>query len=238
MRKKKMKQLSSLLMKQDTTSAQKELIGSIIQDNSLRELHNSCHTLPLRRFMHCLCYNDIKSIIIKGMFTVEEVQQAWINIYSEFIDLSDSADKRTMFNLTRNITMLKARLLRVQLMVKYLAVEWNEEYVNDLRALNFRYKFDPQDKVKYSADLEMILTRIIGWEIDLAIMENEYQSYEDKNKGDKPSMVYFNNSLVRLGKWVGGGVINPDVISTALYCETKNQYHEYIEQQKIKYGKH
>lgn len=179
--------------------------------------------------MDCLCDNKLDSIIISGEFTDEELQKGWINIYSEFIDLSDSADKKAMFNLVQNILLLKIKIIKVTWMVKYLTVQMEDNYVEQLKTMNFRYEYDRNKPDQYSRDLKMILTRIKGWRIDLFILEDEYKSYEDKNSGETPSRSYFNKSLVRLGKWMKGGVIQPQNISTAIFCEIKNEYHEYIE---------
>lgn len=199
------------------------------QDNSLKELHKSCETLPLSRFITCICDNDLSALIISGKHNVAELQNAWIDIYSEFVDLTETADKKAMFRLFQNILELKIKHLRVSRMVQYMAVQWDEDFVNELRGMNFRYKYDTSRPNEYSKDLNMIMTRIKSWLIEIALLEDEYNAYEEKNKGEQPKRIYFIQSLVRLAKWQGGGRIDPDKTTVAEYCMIKNDYHNYYD---------
>lgn len=232
MRKKNKSQSSYTKAQQDIITVQQWRSTNTDQGSTSRALHTSCSTLTLDRFIACYCYDNLAALIISGEFSLRELQDAWIVIYTEFIDLSYSADKKALTSLTRNIIVLEAKIMRVRCIVKYMAVQWDEEYANDLRAMNFRYKYDSSRKKEYTDDLKMVLSRMQGWEIDLAVMNDEYQSYIKKDEGEKPDEIYFIQTLTRLAKWQGGGRLAANEVSATEYLMIKNDYHEYADELK------
>lgn len=202
---------------------------------------------------------DIRELFTTGRITRDDLlpwlQFSWVPIYSDFVDLSDGIDNRYIKQLMTRIAIAKARLLKVRSMVNYLALKLqlikrvNElglqgefEYVNEgdadyddyidrLRKLNFRYKYDIKNPKQYGIDLKMIISRTKQWEMDLMLWEKELKAYEDKNAGDKPARVYFTESSMRIGKWYGGTVLENEVTGLQ-YCILKKQYLEYCDSVK------
>lgn len=193
--------------------------------------YTKCEQLPLSKFINCLCDENLLSLVISGNPELYELQAAWIAIYTEFIELSDEPDMKQLLRLYREVFVMKNKKLKVEMIVSYLSVQWDEDFVNDLRKMNFRYKFDATRPQEYSRDLKMILTRITKWEIDIEIYESEIAAILDKNKGGKVDRVYFTKTLVRLGNY-SKYRIDPAVCTVAEFLILKSDYITYCDEVK------
>ena len=89
--------------------------------------------------------------------------------------------------------------------------------------MNYNYPFDPNDKVQYTKDLQLVLSRLINIKINLQIANDELESYENKFSGEKPDRNYFIQTEILLSKH-NGYRINPKEITAAEFCILKNQY--------------
>jgi hypothetical protein len=203
------------------------------------EIFDRFDQTPLSRIIDVICDDDLTALIINnenrasarqnGMTPelLSRLQHVWLEMYSQFIELSDGIDNTYIKQLVGKINIFRARLLKVHLRVKYLSVQWDENYVNDLRAMNFRYEFNPANPKHYLRDLKLIISRCKQWELDIELWEMELNAYEKKCAGEKPSRIYFSESLMRLAKWFGGGLINPETITGLQYSLMRRDYHEY-----------
>lgn len=194
--------------------------------------------------MDCLCDGNLQSLVISGQPTAQELQTNWFSIYSEFVDMSYSTDKKAIIKLAQDILQLKCKIRKIHARVKFLAAisimpiqdfkKHGDEYIQELKSWNFRYEYDPTNQRKFSSDLNMIMTRTKGMEMELALMEDEQESYNKNDVGEVPDRVYFTRTLTRLAKWQGGGRFDPEKLTVAEYCFIKSDYHEYIEDLKKK----
>jgi hypothetical protein len=165
-----------------------------------------------------------------------------MNIYKEFIDLSDSADVQYECNILREITRLKCKLIKVEKCLQGIATIHDslsripfgqmEEYYTDmvsvLRKMNFRYKFDINSHNSLVRDISLTQSRSKQWSMEVAILEREQEAYRSKQSGGTVDRVYFTQALIRIGQWYGGGVLKAEVLTVAEYCQLKNQYVEYV----------
>lgn len=231
------------------TGAWKVKHGEVIQSVSPLtpyRLYRTCHELPLPNFEQCLCDEDLSALIIEGNPPVFEIQKAWIGIYHEFIDLSDSVDIREAKKLQKAILVLRTRLMRINATVRQLATwakmdstlqaesEIKEIFValvQELRDLNFRYKFDPSNPIQYVKDLQMVLTRSSTWSMELKMKEAEHEAYMAKQSGGKVERIYFTQALIRMAGFFKFH-INKQDLNVAEYCEYKRQYIEHCDQIK------
>lgn len=228
MRLKRKKILSSTLPITDTNTQPNPVSETLRPGSLLNVLHQSCYTLPLSCFIKCLCEEDLTALIISGTFSEQQLQAKWFDIYSEFIELSDTPDSKILLRIIREIILSKTRILKVQMIVRYLVVQWDEELISELRLMNFRYKYDPNNPLQYSKDLKLVLSRIKNWEIDLKLKEAEYDAYQKKSTGEKPERIYFLQSIVRMSQFYKYR-INPEEVTTVEFCLMKKEYIEYCE---------
>jgi hypothetical protein len=201
------------------------------QDRSFRASHLlylDCATLPLKKFIACLCEDNLQALVISGKPTLPELQEAWWNIYAEFIDLCAEADNIYANRLQSDVNMFKARLLKIKLMVGFLRCEYDLQYVDELRTRGFRYKFEWDNQKQYHKDLDSTLAGTKHWQLQLQLREAELEAYLDAAKGEKPSPLYFTQILIRLSDHAGFQ-LNPEVLTTAEFALRKKAYTDYAD---------
>lgn len=206
-------------------------------------LPRNCNQLRLSALIECLCYDNLQALVISGKPSLRQLQDKWIELYSEFIDLSDDGDTKMMNKIMLYICTLKARLVKVATCINAmmaLAGDWNrtqqnlkasaayESYAARLRRLNFKYHFDPTKK-DYYRNFVSIQTRCTEWEIQLEVKQSEYDAYVQKNQGQKVDETYFTESMVRLSEHYKYA-IDPTAISATYYCKMKTDYANYVKQ--------
>lgn len=223
---KKKRKLSYLGPQPGTNSQPLNISTPNNQGNQLVVYYHSAQDCKLIALIKALCYDDLSSL---GTAPLEELQKVWWNIYTEFIQLSDEPDIRLALRLTRSIYEMKYRKIKIECMVAYLAVKWDEDLVNELRRKGYRYKFDYNRPTEYTRDLKLILSRLKRYEIDIEIFQAELTAIEQKNTGAKVSEAYFTKTLVRLGNH-NKYRIDREVITVAEYCALKTEYINYVKQ--------
>jgi hypothetical protein len=199
------------------------------KDSHQWQLYRDCATLPLKKFIECLCDENLRALVLAGNPPLDQIQLAWFNIYAEFIDLCASQDTIYANRLQSDINMFKARILKVRLMVHYLRVELDQEYIDELRKRGFRYKFDRENKIQYHKDLDDVLRGTKNWQLQLQLREAELDAYIATAKGEKPSLLYFTQILIRLSDHAGFQ-LNPEILMTAEFAIRKKAYNNHCDQ--------
>lgn len=222
----KKKKLSSIEPLPDTNIVQQNISTPAGPANSSPLFFRDIHQCTLAAFITCICDEDLTAL---GVAPMSELQEAWFNIYTGFIEASEEPDVRLALRLTRAIYTLRYKRLKIENVVAFLAVRWDEDYVSWLRKLGYRYKFDATRAVEYSRDLKLILSRLGKYDIEIELFQAELDAIEEKNKGEKVSRAYFTKTLVRLGNH-NKYRIDPSVVTVAEYCELKTAYINYIKQ--------
>jgi len=77
---------------------------------------NSAAECTVRAFMKCAFSDDLTSLIISGEPSKEELHDAWMMIYTEYVDLSGIIQTQE-FELMKSIFYLDCRVKKIQLLV-------------------------------------------------------------------------------------------------------------------------
>lgn len=197
-----------------------------IPANSSVLYYRNIEECTLAAFISCICDENLNAL---GVAPMEQLQAAWFDIYTQFIDRSEEPDVRLALRLTRAIYTLKYKRLKIENVVAYLAVRWDEDFVTWLRKLGYRYKFDATRETEYTRDLKLILSRLGKFDIEIELYQAELDAIEEKNKGEKVSRAYFTKTLVRLSNH-NKYRIDPSVTTVSEYCELKTNYINYVKQ--------
>ena len=80
------------------------------------QIISSSSECSIRMFMSCAFGKDLKSLIISGEPAEEELNAAWLNIYTEFVDLSGLAQTQE-FEIMKTIFYLDSRVKRIKLLI-------------------------------------------------------------------------------------------------------------------------
>lgn len=196
-------------------------LGSL--QNTSYQLHKDCFSLPLANFIECLCDETYTPLIISGDPPLDKIQEVWLSIYIQYIDLTADIDSQYIQRLDRDIKILQLRLVRIDFIVRHLVLQYDEDLVKELRKLNFRFKFNPDTRGQYLKDLQSVIHRTSPLQIQLEMKQAELKAYQDKQEGDKPDRVYFTKILTRLGEFMHYR-IDPKVTSVAEFAVMKKDY--------------
>lgn len=220
-------------LKQDLNIVPKKDILGQDPENSLPcSYHDNAHTCPLSIFIKCLCDDNYNALTIAGKPTLEQLQLAWFGIYMQFVDLSGEDDIKLSLRLITTIYNLKYKILKVENMVAYLALRYDEKYIDEFKLMGYHYKFDWLKKEAYSHDLKLVLSRLNKFRIEIELHEEELKAIEGKGTGEKVDRAYFTRALVRLSNH-NKYRINPAEVTVAEYCALKTEYEYYIKQIEI-----
>lgn len=80
------------------------------------KLINSCADITINTLMKCMFSSDLSVLIIEGMATEEELNEAWDIIYNEYIDIAGISQSEE-FELLKSIFYLQTRLRRIELLI-------------------------------------------------------------------------------------------------------------------------
>jgi hypothetical protein len=195
------------------------------------QLHKDCFSLPLANFIECLCDESYTPLIVSGDPPLDKLQEAWLGIYIQFVDLTADIDSQYIQRLDRDIKVLQLRLTRIDFCIRYLSLQYDEELVQVLRKMNFRFKFNPDNRVQYTKDLQAVIHRTSPLQMQLEMKQAELKAYQDKQKGEKPDRIYFTKILTRLGEFMHFR-IDPKVTTVAEFAIMKKDYVTHCENLK------
>jgi len=197
-------------------------------------LYVHCNELPLDNFIDCLVNNHYERLIKRPRFQSEKtLNYVWDCIYSEYCDLSGTANYKKLISLLREIGSLKSKLLLINTCLTILTVSYNSYCVNALRKLGYNYDFDRKNNNKLLNDLEQIVIRKKQLEITVKIKEDEYNKLIDDKKVDEIDVLYFDKQLINLSKWIGYR-LDKQQITVSEYCAI---IQEYSQNMKVSNGK-
>lgn len=160
------------------------------------ELYEQCNELTMRRFIDCLCYNKLESLIKSGHPGKQHLNAAWNALLQEYLDCSSESDSRYLYTLENDISKKTLYCEAMAALINIIA----EGY--DIPGLRDQI-MDAIAQVNELMDLELTITlhadtvetemqqlRIIynQWDMERGELEAEKKlaSGEDKGGGKTP----------------------------------------------------
>lgn len=164
-------------------------------------LYRSCSELPLYNFIKILVDNNFSYLVKKQGLIKANVDEAWADIFSEYISLSNSAQQNYLLTILKDITFLNNKIILVQSIVNQLLIQHNEELVKQLRSFGFRYKYDPSNEEAYFNDLRLTITQSKSMLVKIDLRKAELAKL---NKSEsKVTESEYDSLLFELGKFQG-----------------------------------
>ena len=80
-------------------------------------IYQSCDDLPLTVFITCLANNDLSGLIRDGNPPIAFLQDAWVDLYSDYCDRIGGIQIASMIDKTRTINALSSKLQRITTLV-------------------------------------------------------------------------------------------------------------------------
>lgn len=199
-------------------------------------LYHTCDTLPLDRFIRCLCQGDLTALTITGRVPKNILAVTWDRIYMEYVELDGATNTVYLNHLRRDLMLLGSKIDRVYTIVRALDILFDKRLVAELNDLGLPFKYDHLDQVRYRKDLMSSINYVAPWKLEYTQLEKELNAIVTENEsGVKVDRSYFDRVLARLSKYYGYQV-QARKISVTEFVIMLKEYMDYLETQK-RHGK-
>lgn len=171
--------------------------------------------MPLYNFIKILVSNDLSYI---GKGTQAQLEEAWENIFSEYMSLSKDGTQNHLLGVIKEIAILENKLFLIQTIVDELSKEWNEALAKCLNALGFRYKYTLETLEK---DLKLTVTNAKSLILRLDQRKNDLKALQSGSSS--PTESDFDALLIELSKFMGYR-INTKEVTISEFIALQNNY--------------
>lgn len=193
------------------------------------KLYDSCHDLPLKRFIKCMVTGNLKHLVITGYFTPNQLKTAWDKIGEQYIELAGDKAQMAILSIVKEVSQLKGKLAIIQAIVDEMSKRYDADLANMLRSMGFNYKFDISDPEKYIADLKRTVSA--SKPMLMRIAEKEKSLKDAQGSNTKVTEADYDKYIADLSKFQGY-YIDPERSTVAQFIAVVNSYKAEIEIQK------
>lgn len=180
----------------------------------------TCNTLKLSKFIDVIITGDLSNL-----GKLEDPEQAWQEIYSEFVEMSQDQQSTRALTLANQISYYTNRINITNEAVGYLM---NRGYVQSvcegLKQMGYRLSFSP---ATFTADLQRVLSLSKSDHVKLSHATEQYNKLV-KNDGGKVTKFDWYQILSALAKHRGVVSISPDAITVTEYVAMDLEFRSYI----------
>jgi hypothetical protein len=188
----------------------------------------------------------LKGLVLEGNPPEFAVQTAFMDIYSEYVDICMDADTAARVKLMNEIVALEARIYYINLIIPFLYMQPEPEYIEYFRKLGYSWLQFPlnwDEPKNYVRDLEGIKTRSGQFSLTLALKKEELAALTAAQKGEAPTRKYFEYFIINLSDHCGYQ-LREDKMTVLQFAIRKANMQKYIKemerrsnQNKRKYGR-
>jgi hypothetical protein len=189
-------------------------------------IYRSADKCPFSVFEKCLCDEDYSGL---GDAPPQILAEAWMNIYFEYLKLTDDGSTTDKIKHLGHIQSLSAKIQVSKMLASSMAETGFEILIPVLHDLGYKF-------VKSIEDIPRIVALIKREEVNMNILINNLP----KNTGNKMDKKVFDDILFRLSEHLHF-IIHKDKITVSEYCSLVNGYRKHIElqqQQQLKAQSH
>jgi hypothetical protein len=165
-------------------------------------LYLLCEKLPLDIYIDCLVDGDLKGLIISGVVTTDELQQAWDKIYTQSLKLSQGNNYNEALEIMKGIDDCTAKVTIVNNVVKHLSLCNEQNIDNDidlikvLDSLALRSGIKPEDRGNILIKkLNTVVGRAKKWVEKIAELRKNLEAISQSNEGVDTGREYFDGWL-------------------------------------------
>jgi len=200
------------------------------------KLYQQITKLPLSNFIDCLVDNDLSALIISGVPSERELQEAWTEIYEQYVEAIGDNESRMHLQLLKEITILDNKLKIIQLLVYILSTPYRDESSKELIALLNRLcvtnlKFDSDAELQRAVNR----SKSIKIKMDLKIAQLDDMQKKMSDKSQKPSREHFYSILITLSDHAKFDI--SDNISVFEFCQRMSRFNIYYEKLNLSHGR-
>lgn len=196
-------------------------------------LYRTCDTLPLDRFVRCMCQGDLTALVSSGRPPAADVlSNVWDNIHMEYIELDGSTKTIYLNHLRRDLMLLGSKIDRVLTIIRALNILFDKRLVAELKDLGLPFRYEYADQERYRKDLMSSINYMAPWKLEYGQLEKELNAMVSENEsGGKVDRSYFDRVLARLSKYYGYQV-QASKLTVTEYVTMFKEYLDYTDQLK------
>ncbi len=176
-------------------------------------LYDNCNICPLSVYVDLVCNNNLRSLIISGNPTDDEVEIAKISLILEFSELSGNTQTHSVNNLLKGIYMSRMQIKSIEMCINLISSGRYSVAKDYLKSIGIS-KVD----VKYLQGV--IKSKVINLKKDIS----RYDSLVKESGSKKPTAQFYNHQLAVLSKYLKFDV--PMSITLAKYAEYLKLYND------------
>jgi len=172
--------------------------------------------------------NTFIGVMLTGNTVPVGGEEAWENIYSEYIGLRENKSSTYILGMIKEISYLNTKCFIISKCVEVLAVEYSRELVMEVKQCGCRGKFDWSKPVEYSNDIRAAISYSKKFIVAVKRKEQELEDYYKRHGGGAIQRKDFDIWAVTLSKFMGFHV-NYDIVTVSDWCHMMNSYERYCE---------
>lgn len=190
----------------------------------------------MENFIQCLCYENLKALVIDGMAGEDELRETWVLILSEYYDLrGDEVDGTDQWQLSRDATQLQNHLFLLGLCIEFLKIRWSDSIAASVRKLG--YPFNPADRSNYQEDMNRVVNKSKTKYVQLRQFIKQLEEQVKKMGDKKPSREYFDNLLIHIEEMQKVSY-TMETITVQKFILLEKKYFKQVEYLKQRASKH
>lgn len=137
-------------------------------------LFQSCNKISVAAFLDCLFDNDFEGLIREGEPPENEIKLSWDKIFAEYCGLMQSDSYNELFEVTKKINVIEAKIVLVENICQHLEINEDEQLTKILKNLGLR----PGNPV----DIEGVRTRAKNFLVEIEVLKKDYAKLLGTNK--------------------------------------------------------
>lgn len=199
--------------------------------NQQAALYHTCSECPLSVFIKCLVDSDIYALVISGTPTVEDISEAWANLFSEYLDLNNDNEAVYILNLQKDICILQNKIDIVEALLFSLTAVYDKRLVAILEDYDIFIDLEtPQTEKEYLEAINIADIRLAPVRLNLETKNKELNEYKAGKDAQTIDAQYFQRMLVRLSKHQGYKII-AEQTTVAEFILLTEEFFEYYKKE-------
>ena len=154
-------------------------------------LCSSLDKLLFTDFIKCACDKDYSVLVVQGEATVDQLQGAWVVLWSEHLELMGSKEAEAHIELSAKVERMSTKINIVSNLIEVLKAEPHESLIAELKEWGYNYQYTPES---IENDLQRVANKLANDKTKLAIAVKEYEDkqLESGNNGESTKEMYLN----------------------------------------------
>lgn len=179
----------------------------------------TCGEVKMSVFVQCIVKGDYSGLISQGKPSNEQLNQAWEQLFNEYINLSGDLSVKKLLSLLKEIAILSNRLMLIEMIVSQLAVEHVPGLADQLRKLGFRFQYAEGENLMRELELTIAQSKTQLVQLNQAKAELEEMRSTDNKQATAQD---FEMQISAIEEFKGVA-IDIDTYTVARYCADVNR---------------